>query len=166
MRKATARTYTWLSRDSTDDAGETWLEVAFVRGITPDEALARLTPEKELYASPAEGGTVVFFGGLSDLHPREMTARLSAGTAAALVEVTMGDDRFTYCENGRLVTTFSLFSYELREGPDPDRLAAEVEDLRLHLTGESIDFPADHAARALALADRATGVRLPRERTE
>ncbi|TKK80800.1 hypothetical protein FDA94_35225 [Herbidospora galbida] len=164
MRKATARSYTWLYRDSTDDAGDTWLEVAFVRGLSPDDALARLSPEKELYAAPAEGGTVVFFGGLSG-HPRDLTARLSAGTTAALVEVTVDSDRFGYYEDGRLVTAFSLFSYDLREGLDPDRFGAEVEDLRLHLTGESVDFPTDYAARALALADRATGVRLPRDRS-
>ncbi|NAS24728.1 hypothetical protein GT755_23950 [Herbidospora sp. NEAU-GS84] len=163
MRKASARTYTWLYRDSTDDAGDTWLEVAFVRGLSADEALARLTPEKELYATPAEGGTVVFFGGLSK-HPRDLTPLLSAGTAAALVEVTVDDDRFAYYEDGRLITAFNLFTYDTREGLDPDRFRAEVEDLRLHVTGDSVDFPADHAARALALADRATGVRLPRDR--
>ncbi|GAB1822086.1 DUF6461 domain-containing protein [Herbidospora sp. RD11066] len=161
MRKATARTYTWLSRDSTDGAGDTWLEVAFVRGLSPDEALARLAPEKEIYAAPAEGGTVVFFGELSE-HPDRATAFLSAGTSAALVLITTHDDYFAYYEDGRLITRFGLFAYNLREGVAPDLLGPEVEDLRLHLTGESIDFPEDHVARALALADRATGVRLPR----
>lgn len=162
MRKATARTYTWLYRDSTDDAGDTWLEVAFVRGLSPDEALARLAGEKELYAAPAEGGTVVFCGELSE-HPLRLAAMASTGTAAAVVMITVGDDVFAYYEDGRLITKFSLFSYDRREGVDPDRLGAEVEDLRLHLTGESNDFPSDYVARALALADRATGVRLPRQ---
>ncbi|WP_066362916.1 DUF6461 domain-containing protein [Herbidospora mongoliensis] len=161
MSKATARTYTWLYRDSTDDAGDTWLEVAFVRGLSPDEALARVAPEKELYASPAAGGTVVFFGGLSE-HPHHLAGLLSAGTSAALVVVTVNDDRFSYYEDGRLVTGFSLFSYDLREGLAPDLLGPETEDLGLHLTGESIDFPRDYVTRALALADRVTGVRLSR----
>ncbi|GIH93860.1 DUF6461 domain-containing protein [Planobispora siamensis] len=83
---------------------------------------------------------------------------LSAGTFAAAVLATSENESFAYCVDGQAVTTFGLYSYSLREGSDPDRLRADVEDLGMNVDGDQLEFPDDPVRRALALAERAAGV--------
>ncbi|WP_449064272.1 DUF6461 domain-containing protein [Planomonospora algeriensis] len=167
MGSATAATYEWLCEEFSDDTGETWLCAGFVRDLSPREALRRIhvTPGslsesgQGVAAYAADGGTVLIEYG----RPRtvyDKTHLLSVGTAAAAVYVNINDEGFTYCVDSRRITTFSLYAYSLREGADPDRLRADVQDLGMDIDGDQLGFPDDPVAGALALAERATGVRL------
>ncbi|MBG0814196.1 DUF6461 domain-containing protein [Planomonospora sp. ID82291] len=167
MGSATAATYEWLCAEFTDGADETWLCAGFVRDLSPREALRRIhvTPGslgesgQGVAAYAAGGGTVLIEYG----SPRTVYDKahlLSAGTTAAAVYVNINNDGFTYCVDGRRITTFSLYAYSLRKGFDPDRLQADVEDLGMDIDGDQLGFSDDPVSSALALAERATGVRL------
>ncbi|MBG0819625.1 hypothetical protein HS048_02510 [Planomonospora sp. ID91781] len=166
MSGATAATYEWLYREFTYGVDETWLYATFVQGLSPQEALRRIGvapgPLEDsgfgVAAYAARGGTVLIECGWAGII-YDMAGRLSAGTSAAAVIATVKREDFAYCVDGRLVTTFDLYSYSLREGSDPDRLHAEVENLGLN-DGDPLEFPDDPISRALALAERATGVHL------
>ncbi|MEV6159802.1 DUF6461 domain-containing protein [Nonomuraea sp. NPDC052129] len=85
---------------------------------------------------------------------------LSLGTAVARVFADLNGADFTYEANEQLITTFSLYSYRLREGGQPDRFLADVRELGLYRDDDGYaDGP---ISSALALASRATGVRLSR----
>ncbi|GAA0826562.1 DUF6461 domain-containing protein [Streptosporangium amethystogenes subsp. fukuiense] len=165
MSSATAATYEWLYREFTDDADETWLYATFVQGLSPQEALRRigvapgpLDSGFGVAAYAARGGTVLIECGWAGVI-YDMAGPLSVGASAAAVLATIKNEDFAYCVDGQLVTTFDLCSYSLREGSDPDRLQADVEDLGLN-DGDPLEFPDDPISRALALAERATGVHL------
>ncbi|MED7929157.1 DUF6461 domain-containing protein [Nonomuraea sp. LP-02] len=167
MVKATAATYEWLHQEFTDDVGDTWLCVCFVQDVPPDEALRRIdvVPGSPLggegfgvAAYRAKGGTVlVEYGWGAIVH--DSAGLLSEGSAAAAVCATIKGADFAFHQNGDLITTFSLYSYRYREGAEPDRLEADVTDLGLHVGGGEPGFVDDPTAAALALAERATGVR-------
>ncbi|WP_152990474.1 DUF6461 domain-containing protein [Sphaerimonospora mesophila] len=167
MSGATAETYEWLYREFTDDAHETWLFATFVRNLSPQEALRRIgvTPGPlgesgfGIAACAAEGGTVLIECGWAGII-YDMAGPLSVGTSTAAVSATTKNEDFAHCLDGRLVTTFSLYSYSLREGADPDRLRTDVEDLGMNVDGDRVGCPEDRVSRALALAERATGVHL------
>lgn len=167
MSGAMAASYGWLREEFTDDMGETWLSAGFVRDVSPGEALRRMgvTPcsVAELSvcgvaAYAADGGTfLVESGWMRAIH--DQAPLLSAGTAAAAVFMTMKNDGFTYCVDGRSITTFGLYAYSRRRGSDPDRLQADVETLGMDIAGEQPEIT-DPVSSALALAERATGVHL------
>ncbi|MGV9305564.1 DUF6461 domain-containing protein [Nonomuraea sp. NPDC003727] len=166
MSGATAETYEWLYQEFTDDADDT-CHTTFVRNLSPQDALRRLGvvpgPLGDsgfgIAAYLAAGGTVLIECGWAGIS-YDRADLLSAGTAAAAVFVTVESDGFAYCLDGRLVTTFGLYSYPRRTGTDPDRLQADVEALGLDADGELPEFPHDPVPRALALAERVTGVHL------
>lgn len=167
MGGATAATYEWLCEKFSDDTDETWLCAAFVRDLSPREALRRIhvTPGslsesgQGVAAYAASGGTVLIeYGWARTVYDKAHL--LSVGTAAASVFMTINNDGFTYCVDRRQITTFSLYAYSLRKGSDPDRLHADVEDLGVDIDGDQIDFSDDPVCSALALAERATGVHL------
>ncbi|MGW0193499.1 DUF6461 domain-containing protein [Nonomuraea sp. NPDC003201] len=60
--------------------------------------------------------------------------------------------------DGRRISSFSWYAYSLRHGLDPDPLLADVHELGLDLD----DGTEEPLPSALALAERATGVRLHR----
>ncbi|WP_084962917.1 DUF6461 domain-containing protein [Thermoactinospora rubra] len=166
MDGATAATYEWL-RGEFSDAEETWLCAGFVRDLSPREALRRIhvTPGslsesgQGVAAYAADGGTVLIeYGWARTVYDKARL--LSVGTVAASVYVNIKNDGFTYCVDGRQITTFSLYAYSLREGADPDRLQSDVEDLGMDIDGNQLGFPDDPVSSALALAERATGVHL------
>ncbi|GAA2686301.1 DUF6461 domain-containing protein [Nonomuraea recticatena] len=169
MSKATAATYEWLYQEFTDGVGETWLCVSFVRDLSPEEALQRINviPGSPLVgegfgvaACSARGGTVLIEQGWGGIVHNESDI-LSEGSSAAAVHVTINRADFAYYEDGRLITTFGLYSYRYREGTDPDRLAADVVELGMAIDGDEPGINEPTSA-ALALAERATGVHLPR----
>lgn len=171
MSSVTAATYEWLCEEFTDGADETWLCAGFVRELPPQEALRRIhvTPGslsgsgQGVAAYAAGGGTVLIeYGWARTVYDR--TQLLSAGTSAAAMYVNINNDGFTYCVDGRQITTFSLYAYSLRKGVDPDRLQTDVEDLGMDIDGDQLDFPDDPVSSTLALAARATGVHLPSSR--
>ncbi|MGW0194141.1 DUF6461 domain-containing protein [Nonomuraea sp. NPDC003201] len=110
-------------------------------------------------AYAAAGGTVLVESGwMRAIY--DQAGLLSVGTVAAAVFMTIKNDGFTYCVDGRSITTFGLYAYSLRRGSDPDRLQAEVEALGMDMDGDQPDVPDDPVSGALALAERATGVHL------
>ncbi|MFD0887726.1 DUF6461 domain-containing protein [Streptosporangium algeriense] len=167
MSGATAATYEWLYREFTDSTDSTWLHVCFVRDLSPEVALRRIgvTPGPlgesgfGVAAYRAGGGAVLIECGWAGI-VHEEAASLSVGTAAASVCATTEGDDFAYRVDGRLITAFDLYSYPDRSGSDPDRLQADVEALGMDVDGEAPEFPRDVVSRALALAERATGVHL------
>ncbi|NUT39579.1 MAG: hypothetical protein HOV86_06275 [Thermoactinospora sp.] len=169
MSGATAATYEWLRQGFTDGVGDTWLCLAFVRDVTPEGALRRIgvTPGTSgdsgfgIAAHRARGGTVLAEHGWGEI-AYDSSHVLSEGTSAAAVSATIKGSDFTHAVNGRLITTFSLYSYRYREGDDPDRLLSHVRDLGLHAEVDDPGFAEDPVSSALALAERATGVHLSR----
>ncbi|MEU6744204.1 DUF6461 domain-containing protein [Streptosporangium sandarakinum] len=167
MSSATAAAYKWLCEEFSDGLGEIWLFAGFVRDLSPEHALQRIGvipgPLGEsgfgVAAYAADGGTVLIeYGWAGIIYDRDM--ELSEGTAAAVVRATINNRDFTYSVDGRLITTFGLYSYRFREGADPDRLQADVEDLGMDIDGDRPGCPDDPVSSALALAERATGVHL------
>ena len=167
MSSATAAAYKWLCQEFSDGVGEIWLFAGFVRDLSPEQALQRigvtLGPLEDsgfgVAAYAADGGTALIEYGWAGIIYNRNTP-LSEGTTAAAVRATINNRDFTYSVGGRLITTFSLYSYRFREGGDPDRLQEDVEDLGMHINGDELDFPDDPVSSALALAERATGVHL------
>ncbi|MEU4541667.1 DUF6461 domain-containing protein [Streptosporangium sp. NPDC023825] len=167
MSSATAAAYEWLCQEFSDGVGEIWLFAGFVRDLSPEKALQRIGvipgPLGEsgfgVAAYAADGGTALIeYGWAGIIYNCDM--ELSEGTAAAAVRATINNRDFTHSVDGRLITTFSLYSYRFREGADPDRLQADVEDLGMDINGDQPDFLDDPVSSALALAERATGVHL------
>ncbi|MGW0066527.1 DUF6461 domain-containing protein [Streptosporangium sandarakinum] len=167
MSSTTAAAYKWLCREFSDDLGEIWLFAGFVRDLSPEHALQRIgvIPGSlgesgfGVAAYAADGGTALIeYGWAGIIYDHDM--ELSEGTAAAVVRATINNRDFTCSVDGRLITTFSLCSYRFREGADPDRLQADVEDLGMDIDGDRLGFPDDPVSSALALAERATGVHL------
>jgi hypothetical protein len=167
MSSATAATYEWLCQEFSDDVGEIWLFAGFVRDLSPERALQRIgvTPGPlgesgfGVAAYAADGGTALIeYGWAGIIYNRDVP--LSEGTAAAAVRATINNRDFTYSADGRLITTFGLYSYRFREGADPDRLQADVEGLGMDIDGDRLGSPEDPVSSALALAERATGVHL------
>ncbi|MFI6795274.1 DUF6461 domain-containing protein [Streptosporangium canum] len=148
-------------------ARATWLYATFVRDLSPQDALRRIgvTPGPlggsgfGVAAYAADGGTALIECGWAGIIYNRADL-LSAGGVAAAVFATIKNDGFAYCLDGQLVTTFDLYSYPYRRGADPDRLQAAVKALGMDIDGELPDFPHDIIPRALALAERATGVHL------
>ncbi|MGV9325559.1 DUF6461 domain-containing protein [Streptosporangium sandarakinum] len=167
MGDVTAATYEWLYREFTDDADATWLYACFIRDLSPEVALQRIgvTPgplgESGFGVAAYKGGggaVLIECGWAGIIHDR--ADLLSVDTVAASVFATTENDGFTYCVDGHLITTFDLYSYPDRSGSDPDRLQADVEALGMNVDGELPEFPSDVVCRALALAERTTGVHL------
>ncbi|MEV4242516.1 DUF6461 domain-containing protein [Streptosporangium canum] len=167
MSGVTAATYEWLYREFTDDTDATWLYACFIRGLSPEVALQRIGvapgPLGEsgfgVAAYRADGGAVLIECGWAGII-YDRADLLSVGTVAASVFATIKNDGFAYCVDGDLITTFDLYSYPYRSGSDPDRLQADVEALGMDVDGELPEFPSDVVSRALALAERTTGVHL------
>ncbi|MEV4219240.1 DUF6461 domain-containing protein [Nonomuraea sp. NPDC049725] len=163
----TGSAHAWLCAGFTGDPGGPWLHAGFARDLTPEEAMRRIgvTPGPlgqdghGVSAYAADGGTVLLerFG---DGAVHDGITRLSAGTVAAVVRVTHSGADFGYYADGELITAFGLFSYRLRQGADPDRLADDLRALGVDVDGERPEFPGHPVAGALALAERATGVHL------
>ncbi|GAA2896551.1 hypothetical protein GCM10010517_61500 [Streptosporangium fragile] len=167
MSGATPATYEWLCREFTDATDVTWLYACFIRGLSPEAALQRIgvTPGPlgdsgfGVAAYGADDGAVLIECGWAGII-YDRADLLSVGTVAASVFATIKNDGFAYCVDGDLITTFDLYSYPYRSGSDPDRLQADVEALGMGVDGELPDFPSDVVCRALALAERVTGVHL------
>ncbi|MEU6788655.1 DUF6461 domain-containing protein [Nonomuraea angiospora] len=162
MSGATAADYAWLAEERTGYDGEAWLCLTFVRGLPPDEAFRRIgaapgaTGEFEIAAYAVQSGTVLEYGWARMLW--EQSVPLSVGTVVATVFADINHDDFFYLVDGRRITSFCWYAYSLRDGLDPDPLLADVHELGLDLDdGTEQPLPS-----ALALAERATGVRLHR----
>ncbi|MEV1176520.1 DUF6461 domain-containing protein [Nonomuraea sp. NPDC049784] len=166
MTSASAADYVWLRDAWTDGVGTTILCINFVRGLSPADALRRVkvTPgtsgEYGVAAYSAEGGTVLAESGWATKYVTNVAEPLSLGTAVATVFADLKGADFTYEANEQLITTFSLYSYRLREGNQPDRFLADVRELGLYRDDDG--YADDPISSALALASRAAGVRLSR----
>ncbi|MFI6814484.1 DUF6461 domain-containing protein [Nonomuraea sp. NPDC050328] len=167
MSSATAAPYEWLYQEFTTDT--TWLCVSFVRDLSPEAALQRIsvTPGTlddsgfGIGAYAARGGTALIeygWGGIvyyrSDL--------LSGGTTSAAVFANINNDDFAYYVDGQLITTFGLHSYGYRRGASPDQFQSDLGDLGMRLDDEEPYFVDNPVSSALALAERVSGVHLPR----
>ncbi|WP_431919614.1 DUF6461 domain-containing protein [Nonomuraea jabiensis] len=105
------------------------------------------------------GETWLSAGFVRDVSPGEALRRMGV-TPCSVAELSIcGVAAFTYCVDGRSITTFGLYAYSLRRGSDPDRLQADAEALGMDIDGEQPEIP-DPVSSALALAERATGVHL------
>ncbi|NRQ31489.1 hypothetical protein HII36_06490 [Nonomuraea sp. NN258] len=162
MSGATAADYAWLAELCTDGDGDAGLCLTFVRGLSPDEAFRRIgavpdaTDGCRVGGYSAHGGTVLEYEWAGMLW--EQSVPLSAGTVAATVFVDLKHDDFCYLVDGRRVSSFCWFAYSLRDGVFPDPLLADVHELGL----DRDDSTEEPLPNALALAERATGVRLQR----
>ncbi|WP_433445153.1 DUF6461 domain-containing protein [Nonomuraea sp. CA-141351] len=117
-----------------------------------------MTGEFGVAVYAAEGGTVLAESGWATKYVTKVAGPLSLRTAVATVFADLKGADFTYEVNEQLITTFSLYSYRFREGDDPDRFLADVHGLGLYPDNDGYaDAP---ISSALALASRATGVRL------
>ncbi|MGV9385667.1 DUF6461 domain-containing protein [Nonomuraea sp. NPDC003707] len=166
MSGAIAGDYAWLRDAWTDGVGTTLLCINFVRGLSPADALRRVkvTPgtsgDYGVAAYAAEGGTVMAESGWATKYVTNVAEPLSLGTAVATVFADLKGSDFTHEVNEQLITTFSLYSYRFRKGNDPDRFLADVRELGLYPDDDG--YADDPISSALALASRATGVRLSR----
>ncbi|GAA3826456.1 hypothetical protein GCM10022226_53980 [Sphaerisporangium flaviroseum] len=180
MSGATAADYAWFEEEFGDSLCVSGFCLTFVRDVSPEEALHRIgvTAEqaKDVHKIPAEhlvtayaviGGTVLleeegYAGTLV-----EVTRRLSAGTIMAAVYHDGNLDRqFLYSADGHLITGFAPDGPGARWGGDPDRLVVQMRQLGMPTAGSLRDDDherADPLLTALALAERATGVRLTRD---
>ncbi|WP_327586169.1 DUF6461 domain-containing protein [Nonomuraea sp. NBC_00507] len=164
MSSASAADYVWLRDAWTDGVGTTILCINFVRRLSPADALRRIkvTPgtsgEYGVEAYSAEGGTVLAESGWATKYVTNVAEPLSLGTAVATVFADLKSADFTYEANEQLITTFSLYSYRFREGNDPDRFLTDVRELGLYPDDDG--YAEGPISSALALASRATGVRL------
>ncbi|MGW6495634.1 DUF6461 domain-containing protein [Nonomuraea angiospora] len=162
MSGATAADYAWLAEECTGGDGEAGLCLTFVRGLPPDAVFRRIGAAPgvasgfPIAAYAVQSGTVLEYGWA--WMSWEQCVSLSAGTAVATVFVDIKHDDFFYLVDGRLISSFSWYAYSLRDGPDPDPLLADVHELGLDLD----DLTEQPLPSALALAERATGVRLHR----
>ncbi|WP_214321446.1 DUF6461 domain-containing protein [Nonomuraea sediminis] len=169
----TPENYAWF--DGHDEALAMAFCIAFVRGLTPAEAFARLdiTPEEEaevedlldegaITASAVEGGTILVepngFAGTLDT----VAKRLSPGTVMASVFLNVNaDQQFVYAADGQVVTQFEPDYPDARSGADENRLLPSM--IELGMPTENADTEEDWGDPiliALALAERVTGVRL------
>jgi hypothetical protein len=163
MAGATAGEYEWLHQELSDDVGDTWLCVSFVKAIPPREVLRRIDVvpgtmgDFGVVAYAADGGTVLIdygWGTSVDAAP----GLLSSGTTMAAVFANIKTDDFTLLVNGELITTFGLYGYSYRQGDLPARLLLDLRELGL----DGDDLADNPVPAALALASRATGVRFSR----
>lgn len=151
--------YAWFIEECKKDSD--LIGVTFVRGLSPEEALHRIgaTPddisrEVGIAAYVGDGGTV-----LIDYHCQELPETLSQGTEMArLITGITIDEHFLYSVDGVVITEFEPFLPSDRNGGDPDRLLAHMQDLRMPLDGEADTRTS--TALAIALAARVTGVTL------
>ncbi|WP_405140731.1 DUF6461 domain-containing protein [Sphaerisporangium sp. NBC_01403] len=159
-------------------------EEAFRRiGVTPAERAGDPfgpSLDRPIAACAAIGGTVLVETGGYAGTLAEVTRRLSEGTVTAAVHRGL-DPQFVYAADGQLVTGFEPDAPYLRWGRHPDRLLAHMRELgmptgedELHdqqdddgrndghdESDESTDAGADDPViAAVALAERATGVRV------
>ncbi|MGW4640608.1 DUF6461 domain-containing protein [Sphaerisporangium sp. NPDC004334] len=177
MNGATAADYAWF-----DEEYEGWpFCLTLVKDVDPEEALRRIgvtpLPGSELEqvhdfpiaACPAIGGTALleyngFAGTLA-----EVIRRLSPGTVMAAVFLNVNaDQQFVFAADGRLVTGFEPDGSDARWGDDPDRLLPQMLDLGMPTKDEEADAALDDddydpILTVMALAERATGVRVTHE---
>ncbi|GGL02652.1 hypothetical protein Sme01_19730 [Sphaerisporangium melleum] len=182
MSDATAADYAWFDEEFGESFGSLGFCLTFVRDLDPEEALRRLgvtprpvtaadlaTPET-ITAGPAIGGCTLlevngFAGTLT-----EVVRRLSAGTVTAAVFVNVNrDQQFVFAADGRAVTCFEPDGSDERWGDDPDRLLPQMLALGMPTKEDEAEAALDDdegddpIITALALAERATGVRVTRD---
>lgn len=188
MSAATARDYLWFS-EHFPDLAEAYC-VTLVRGITPEDLLARLGATEVRHVTGVDGlqepsygvwdahdGARLFAGvtavgewalmvepngylGVTD----EIVGPLSRGTTVVSHFRNINAvDHFNWYEDGELRLHFEpLFPYA-RDGSDPDSLVGDMRAAGFDLSeGEDSAFDLCTEA-AFALAERLTGVRLTRE---
>ncbi|MEU8152001.1 DUF6461 domain-containing protein [Nonomuraea sp. NPDC048901] len=165
MSDATAGDCEWLYQEFTDDAGDTWLCISFVRGLLPREVLRRIdvipgtVGEFGVEAYAADGGTVLIdygWGTSVDAAP----GLLSSGTTMATVFANIKSDDFSLLIDGELIAKFGLYGYSYRHGEVPEHLLPHLQELGL----DRDDLTENSVTKALAFASRATGVRFsPRQ---
>ncbi|MFC4586049.1 DUF6461 domain-containing protein [Sphaerisporangium corydalis] len=178
MGGVTAADYAWFREEPGESLCRSGGCLTFVRDMSPEEAFHRLgvTPEPAgrgvvpdptdgpghlISAYPAIGGTVLLEGGGYAGTLAEVTRRLSAGTAMAAVSLgTASGLEFLFAADGQAVTGFRPDEPHERWGRDPDRLLGHMRDLGMPVDGDDDGF--DPLGAALALAERATGVRVTR----
>jgi hypothetical protein len=182
MSGVTASGYAWFEEEYGGSLCLSGFCLTFARDLSPEETFCRIgvtakppgdpgdpPTDYPITAYAAIGGTVLleengYAGTLV-----EVTRRLSAGTVTAAVFVNVNaDQQFVYAADGRLITGFEPDGPDSRWGADPDRLLAHMRELgmpteedeaRAYLDADPED-EYDPIITALALAERATGVRL------
>jgi hypothetical protein len=156
---AVAADYAWFVRECEEHSDG--FCATFVRGLSPEEAFRRIgaipddiSGDWGIEARAASGGTVLIDYGYAML-----SELISRGTTAATV-FTNGslDEDFVYSVDGVVVTKFEPHSPDWRRGSDPDRLLAQMREVGILLDEEATGDL--RITRALALAERVTGVRL------
>ncbi|MFC4534684.1 DUF6461 domain-containing protein [Sphaerisporangium dianthi] len=178
MNGATAADYAWF--DEEYDGRPFCL--TFVRDVDPEEALRRIgvTPgpaaevdwasfgDHPIAAYPAIGGAALLeYNGYAGTLA-EAVRLLSAGTVMAAVFVNVNaDQQFVFAADGLLVTGFEPDGSDERWGADPDRLLPQMLDLGMPTKDEEADAALDDdeydpVLTVMALAERATGVRVTR----
>jgi hypothetical protein len=178
---ATADDYRWFADDLA--VGLNFC-LTFVRGLTPDEVLARAgaTEPVEISSVAAVEGTldaldsdafsVVAATTVGDwtviVEPNFFLATFDSIVRAwsergELVSLYFNENttpRFTWARAGEVVVTFDPGYPQDRSGRDPDRLTAALAEVGFDLSGE---FEPRFQERTLALMERQTGVRLTPE---
>ncbi|WP_214412286.1 DUF6461 domain-containing protein [Sphaerisporangium fuscum] len=179
MSGATAADYAWFDEKYGESLCVTGFCLLFVRQVSPEEAFRRVgvtaepvepsgwsLQEHPLAAYPAVGGSVLLEAGGRMGTLVEVTRRLSAGTVMATVFLGVDDQRqFLYAADGRLVTGFETDGPDSRWGDAPDRLADQMREIGIPVDEKDVDDRLDDeefdpVLAAMALAERATGVRV------
>ncbi|WP_248960824.1 DUF6461 domain-containing protein [Sphaerisporangium perillae] len=182
MSGATAADYAWFDEEYGESFVITGFCLTFVKDVVPEEALRRIgvTPDPAAGLDDISGHPIAAyaaFGGTVLLEPNgfagtmtEVVRRLSAGTAMASVFLNVNaHQQFLFAADGRLVTGFEPDGPDVRWGADPDRLLPYMSDLGMPTEEEEVDAALDDdegddpILTTMALAERATGVRLTRD---
>ncbi len=146
MRKATARTYTWLYRDSDRRRRRHLARRSRSSGACPRRGARPARPGERGLRVPGGGRRGGVLRRPQRASPRAWPRPCPPERRRPSVVITVNDDRFAYYENGHLITGFGLFSYDSREGLALARFGAEVEDLRPHPRASRSTSPSDYVS--------------------
>ncbi|GII84295.1 hypothetical protein Ssi03_22850 [Sphaerisporangium siamense] len=190
MADATAADYAWFEEKYGDSLWVSGFCLTFVRGLSPEEAFARIgvtsatatahpvSPDlaapghpaapdvaadgRPIAAYAAAGGTVLLEDGGRAGTLAEVTRRLSAGTVTAAVHLDADDGRqFVFAADGQVVAGYEPGLPTAPWGASPGLLPSP-DGVAPAPSGDLADLPSADLAvlAAFALAERVTGVRL------
>ncbi|GAA4604312.1 hypothetical protein BJY16_004951 [Actinoplanes octamycinicus] len=155
--------------------------LTFVRGLTAGEVASRLGAAETgrvrgleqlpagspwLAVADLPGGAVIVEAIRGRLTFAEAYGPVSRGTSVAVVyESEHNDPAFLWVSDGEVRVSFDPGSAGWRTGREPDALLADMVELGFDLSGNGefdpdAEFDEDAEVRALALAERVTGLRL------
>jgi hypothetical protein len=154
------------ARSVADRLGELF-SLTYLKGVDEAEAVRRVNARPGAVAVRAGGWTVVVDRGGDSGADHALLEAASRGTEAVVV---LRDDArspfFGYAKDGETVTAFDP-SYPAEEtmwGSDPEMLRPLMRALGIRRPDDEMDEPWRNAdAKAIVLAQRITGARLPED---